>query len=395
MRILWISDNPWNSTGFGKVTHYLTQGLKEEGFDVVAAGFSATAIINWDGINVYPYANPLSGFVKFIEKREGNVDVIIFHGSPWITPFNKILPQVPTYLKQNPEKRFIGYFVHEALELPDPTVEFFKLCHLLVTPTKATADILGIDRAVTVPHGVNPDIWKPLEPEDTNKVGAVISMIAKNHPRKRWDLFFEVIARLLVDGYIVTALPWVVDRGYWSIELIKNTIEKEHGVKIPVVNPTPYEVFYGVPEGEQPYWYRDITINTTITMGEAWGMPITETLAMGIPNLAIDYPAIREWAGGMIEYIKPVEEAYYYSVDGLKHPIPSVEDAVAKIEGMLDNWDRTAKKAMKASAWVRTHYTWENATKAMVKAIEKAQEYDTLIGQDEPPQPMLKPRVIE
>ena len=394
MRVLWISDNPWNATGFGKVTHYITQGLKTKGFNVVIAGFSATAIINWDGINVYPYANPLSQFIKFIERREGIIDIIIFHGSPWIIPFNKILPQIPYYTRKHPKKRFIGYFVHEALEIPDPTTEYFKLCHLLVTPTHSIAKVLNIDRYAVVPHGINPKIWKPIE-EDEPPIGATISMIAKNHLRKRWDLYFEVIAKLIKEGYIITAMPWVVDKAYWNLDLIINTIEKQHKVKIPIIKPTDYEVFWGIPEEEQPLWYRNITINTTITMGEAWGLPITETLAMGIPNIAIDYPAIREWAKDMIEYIKPVKGTYYYSIDGMKHPIPSVEDTVEKIKNMLDKWEKTAKKAMKASKYIRKHYTWENATKEMIKAIDKAQEYNTLINQEEPPRPALKPKVIE
>jgi len=116
---------------------------------------------------------------------------------------------------------------------------------------------------------------------------------------------------------------------------------------------------------------------------------------MGIPNIAIDYPAIKEWAKDMIEYIEPAKDAWYYSIDGMKHPIPSVEDAVRKIKDMLDRWEKTAQKAMKASRYVRKHLTWENATKEMIKAIEKAQEYDTLINQEEPPRPALKPKVIE
>ena len=86
----------------------------------------------------------------------------------------------------------------------------------------------------------------------------------------------------------------------------------------------------------------------------------------------------------------------YYSIDGMKHPIPSVDDAVRKIKDMLDRWEKTAQKAMKASRYVRKHLTWENAAKEMVKAIEKAHEYDTLIvNEEEKLHPPLKPKVIE
>jgi hypothetical protein len=172
MRVLWISECPWIASGFGKVTHYMTKLLRENGFDVVCSCFSTFAVMRYNEIQVYPYANPLSSFIDHVEQREGEINVVLFHGAPWIPPLASILPQV-----LHVKKRTIGYFVHEWLKAPSNLKTFFKYVHLLVTPTSYIADILGINRYVVVPHGINPGIFKPIDKPANNKL--TIGMIAK------------------------------------------------------------------------------------------------------------------------------------------------------------------------------------------------------------------------
>jgi hypothetical protein len=181
MRVLWISECPWIASGFGKVTHYMTKLLRENGFDVVCSCFSTFAVMRYNEIQVYPFANPLHGFIDHIERREGEIDVVVFHGAPWIPPLADILPQV-----LNIKKRTIGYFVHEWLEAPSNLKAFFKYVHLLAFPSTYLSVPLNAKRYVQVPHGVNPDIFKPIDKQNSK---LTIGMIAKNHPRKRWDIF--------------------------------------------------------------------------------------------------------------------------------------------------------------------------------------------------------------
>lgn len=391
MRILWISECPWNTTGFGKVTYYMAKELRRHGFDVVIACFATTSIMNYDGVQVYPYGNPFVKFVEHVEKRERKIDAVVLFGSPWIKPLADVVEQVEILKRLHRDKRVIGYFVHEALHIPRSIRTMFKRVHLLVTPTHYTAKVLGVERYTVVPHGVNPEIWSPdicITCKRTNLVG----MVAKNHPRKRWDLFFEAIARTIKMGNLIVAFPYVFSERYWLIANIIETIEERFNVKIPMVKPFDYEVFFGLPEIEQAILLSTLKVHMLVSMGEAWGLPITETLALGIPNIVVDYGAIREWCRDYCIYVEP--KGVYYSIDGMVHPVPSAEDFANKLHEVLNSYDKYAKIAKQASDYIRRELTWEKAGKEMAKAIEKAFQYDDLIIEEEL-EHIMKPKVVE
>lgn len=388
MRILWISECPWNNTGFGKVTYYMTRELKKHGFDVTIACFATTSIINYDGINVYPYANPLNKFVEHIDMREGLVDIVVFHGSPWIIPLANILSQVPLIK----DRKTIGYFVHEAEFIPSSLKQNFMMVHLLATPTKYTATVLGIDRYAVVNHGVNPDIWNP-ELTKNKKIAIVVGMVAKNHPRKRWDIFFDTVARVVKRGKHLAVLPYVTTDAYWYIGNIIESVAEYHNVKLNIIKPYDYETFFGLPEEEQAKILSMMDIHMLISMGEAWGLPVLETLAMGIPNIVTMYGAILEWCGLACNYIEATD--YYYSVDGMIHPVPDKKLAEIELVNVLEHWSEYREKALRNSETLRKKYSWENVAKQMVSAIDTVQKYDDLIIDQYKEKIEVKPKVVE
>jgi len=350
----------------------MAKHLKEMGFDITIACFAATSMINFDGANVYPYANPLSGFVNYIERREGSIDVVVFHGSPWIPPMNNLMAQT----SQLRGKKTVGYFVHEAVHIPPSLRRIFMMVHLLATPTEYVAVVLDVDRHVVVNHGVNPDIWTPELTKDKEKPQTV-GMVAKNHPRKRWDIFFDTVARIARRGISLTVLPYVTTDAYWHIGNILESVESFYGVKLNVVKPYDYETLFGLPEEEQAKILSKMDIHMLISMGEAWGLPILETLSMGIPNLVTMYGAVLEWCGLACNYIEATD--YYYSVDGMIHPVPDKGLAYIMLVDMLEHWNEYREKALKRGDELRRKYTWENAAKQMARAIDEVFKYDNLI----------------
>jgi len=393
MHILWVSECPWNATGFGKVTYYITKYLREMGFDITIACFAATSIINYDGIQVYPYANPLQKFVEHLDRREGYVDAVVFHGSPWIVPLSNVVSQVPLIR----HRKTIGYFVHEALHIPRSLRQLFMMVHLLATPTEYTAVVLNIDRHVVVNHGVNPDIWSPELTKD-KRLPYIVGMVAKNHPRKRWDIFFDVVANAVKAGKRIAALPYVMTEQYWLIGNIIQAVEEYYGVKLNIIKPFDYEAFFGLPEEEQARWLAKMDIHMLVSMGEAWGLPVLETLSMGIPNLTTMYGAVLEWCGTACNYIEAT--GIYYSVDGMIHPVPDRGLAYVMLMDMLEHYEEYREKALKRGDELRRRYTWENAAKQMARAIDLAQRYDNLIieeymEREEAETVKLKPHKVE
>jgi len=392
MRVLWISECPWIASGFGKVTYYMVRGLKKHGIDVICSCFSTFAKIEFDGVPVYPYGNPLSEFVSRLESKYGEIDVILYHGAPWISPLNMILPQ-----NRAIKKRTIGYFVHEFIEAPQSIKDMFKLVHLLAVPAEFIARVVGVDRYVKVVHGVNPSVFYPREKNTYESV--TIGMVAKNHPRKLWDEYFKALAYLARKGYRVRGLPYVFDMGYWNIRAIIEGVQSYYGTKIEFDYLPPYDTFYGVPEEEEAQIMNRMNIHVLLTRGEGFSLPIAETLALGIPNLTLDYPVMREIYGDWIEYVPP-SDIYVAPQEGTVHYTPSFHHAVTKLEEMILNYAGYREKALRASEWVIRNYSWDVAVRQMLRALDEVMKYDNLIIDETAKTPelrldLLKPRVIE
>lgn len=391
MRVLWISECPWVASGFGKVTYYMLKGLKNEGLDCIAVCFSTFAKIQYDGIPVYPYGNPLKELIEYLEKKHGEIDVVVYHGAPWITPLNQILPQNKTI-----KKKTIGYFVHEFINAPKNIKNTFKLVHLLAVPSKFIADVVEINRYVKIIHGVNPSVFYPRINKNNDTI--IIGMVAKNHPRKLWDYYFRILAELRKKGYKVKGLPYVFDKGYYNIRQLITGIQEYYNTNIEFEYTTPYDVFYGVLENEEAEILSKMNIHVLLTRGEGFALPIAETLALGIPNITLDFPVMKEIYGNLIEYIEPID-IYISPSEGTIHYTPNIYHAIQKITAIIEHYEEYREKALKASEWVRKHLTWEKATKQMIRAIDEVMKYDNLIIQDEQEKthiPInLKPKVIE
>ena len=362
--ILWISDCPDSAGGFGVVTKNILHYLKES-HTVAAACFARFAVGEHDGYRVYPFARPFTHMLNRVEAEEGErVEAIVVHGAPWVMPFRDVLNDI-----RGAKVPVLGYFVHEALAMHPKIREYFTpgaMFDALVVPTKATAELIGVKDYYVVPHGVDPEVWHPRDADRFNTF--TVAFVSKNHPRKRWDLFFRVLARVTKDGIPVQGLAWAPRKGYWDIEKVLWAVERDEGVVLPVIMPNPYDATFGIPDEILAQLLSRAHAYLHMSMGEAWGLPITEALALGLPTAATDYPAIREWAGDWVHYIRP-EERHFISVEGLLHPVPSVDEAARWVEAVYADYEKERKRALRNSEEVRRKYSWEKAGKEMEKMI--------------------------
>lgn len=387
MNVLWISECPQHATGFGKVTHYMTKLLKENSFNVIVSCFAQFTITTYNGIPIYPYGEPLPEFVKYIERKHGQIDIIIFHGAPWIPPLSSILPQVKAL-----KKRIIGYFVHEFIHAPKHIIDMFKYVHLLAFPSDYLAKPLGITtRYTVVRHGVNQAVWYPREAKYDR---FTISMVAKNHPRKRFDILLNAISLLKTSNYDIQLLLYTDTFGYWNLPAIIQSLESYHNVSISILKPTDYETFTGLPEHEQADIVCKSHVHALITCGEAFALPIAETLACGLPNVTTSFPALREIYGDHVVYLYSLVE-HIAPLEATLHLTPNVFELVEKLKDIIDRYDEYREKALKSSEYVRKTLTWENSVKQMIRAMELVQKYDDLIIDEQKDKRLIPKMTIE
>ena len=364
--VVWISECPNVVGGFATVTKNILHHLKGSQ-KVASVCFGANRVQKYDGYNIYPYAEPVELTLDKIERDyRDKVSAIIVHGSPWVPPYSTVLESLQKFRGNTP---VIGYFVHEAVALPLDVREFFqpgKLVDAVITPTKATAKIAHVKDFFVVPHGVDTTLWRP----GWKKLSRfTVSMVASNYVRKRWDLFFETIAHLQSKGLDVQGLAWVPRSGYWWIDRLIWAVEHETGQKLRIALPKPYDIAFGVGDEELAASLGATHAYLHMTMGEAWGLPIGEALALGLPTAAVDYPAIREWAGKYIHLIKP--KSRYINADGLVYLLPNVDDAVQWLSGIAQDYDDAVGRVIDIQDELVEKLNWRNATEKMVDVLSK------------------------
>lgn len=400
LKVVWLSECPTVPSGYGKATKYFVYNLKQLGYDIVSLCYSIIGRAELSDGTVVSSApsTPMEIIQKF------KPDVIIMFGAPWIVPLANFLPMIPSALSVDRHVKFIGYFIHEFIDAPENIKKLFRLVHLLAVTNPREAKYVGVDRYHVVPHGVNTDLWKPgVKPLNDFKkianVDYVISMVAKNHPRKRFDVFFEstaLAAKRLKKK--IGILPYTSQNGFWNLTAIYESVSKYYNVNIPIFRLTEYEAIFGLPEPTQVQFLSGIDIHMLPTLGEAWSLPISETLALGKPNITTETPVLKDIYKNYIRYVKPsghsianFEGTIHFQVDAHKFA-----DAIISV---IEHYDEYAEKALKGYEYVKKAYTWENAAKEMSNAIDKSMKYDYLISSDisnimPANNPFLQPRIV-
>lgn len=376
MRVAYVSSGLGYPGSLSKVAGYAVKELRKLGYDVIIGA------VDKSSTDPEKKEYPLGRVIDFYDRYKP--DVFFMNLSVWASFLSEPATQ-QEIIQLSKKVKFVLNAIVDAEYVGKKRRYPHYLFHSILMQNSTIADAIGVpnDRYVVAPLGVNPDIWKPGEGKKENDIK--VAMVAANHPRKRWDLFVYSVVELArqVDR-MVKALAWTNIKGRWNIMDMYDGYSAFRGITKEKANlylPDRYSSTFGINEKMLAKILSDFDIHALFTIGESFGLPIAETLALGKPNVITDAKSLRELYGfcdKAIVFVKPramlpfpTEDTVYYDI--------SPGDALNALKEAVDRREELTENALKCSKKIVKKFTWEGFAKGISKAIDLAYKHDELI----------------
>lgn len=409
-KILWFSDSPTCVTGFGNVARNLLKEIfADNKYQLTVIG------INYSGEpfdqEEYPYLKPdknssldglwpamhqgdVYGLVKLIEFiKRGNYDVVFMLQDPFI--IKAVMPTIQKLVDELAKKpKFIFYFPIDCTPKKDWIDEAIKLVDYPVTYTEfakreleAIAPIPGLR---VIYHGTDTKTFFPIVGQARMAIRAMlfpgmpqdcflVLNVNRNQPRKDINRTFAAFAKFhkKQPNSFLFIHAQVNDVGGNLTE-----IAEAHGLIAgkdwSYPDPNVFNNVKGVPAEivNQLYAASDLVVSSTL--GEGWGLSLTEAMACKKPMLFPRHTSIEEIIGANEErgtFIRCGGPDHTIALgqqdNGRVRPMVHVDDFADKMLNISRYPAKYAKKAEAAYEWAQKH-TWKAKAEEWKAVFEEA-----------------------
>ncbi len=326
-KVLWHSNSPWASTGYGVQTAIFAPRIRDLGYDLAISAFWGLggAKMEWDGITVLPadenWGNRLlPAYAAWWADGEPSDCLVITLMDVWV------LKNYPAFRQMR-----IGSWVpvdHDPL--PPIVLAYFKGSGARpIAMSRFGQDRLNhydLD-ALYVPHGVETNVYRPIEdrasirrtiglPEDAFVIGMVANNKGSAPPRKAFPEALEAFMRF--QRKHKDAILYLHTEKYGVKQGINlSALVKGLGIPEEAVRWGPQlEQELGISAEAMAHLYSAMDVLLNPSYGEGFGIPIIEAQACGTPVIVTDCTAMSElcgagWRVGGERYYDAAQGAYY------------------------------------------------------------------------------------
>lgn len=388
MRIFYCGDSPTVDTGFGVVAKNILPRLKKMGHEIVVLG------INEYGDNprkakqfdfpIYPCdkggPEQVYGFHKLwptVEREQP--DLLLFLNDPWLIKNYMDIkpPQSGKYLK------YVAYYPTDGAPLKpewmktlnelDAQVCYSKYAESVVTHSNGN---VRPDNLYQIYHGVDTSTYYPIDQRVArDSLGLpndlfIVGMVARNQPRKRFDLLLMAFAQFAKDKenvklYLHTGLH---DVGFDIIDAIHQLDLDGKMIMTPGITPN-----QGVTEEELNMIYNSMDVHALISLGDGFGLPVAESMATGCPQIVSGHSCLKELVedhGGLV--VK--NAAWIMNASGMNTwgGVSDVEDITKQLNFLYKNTEKRIKMGEDGYNFItQPHFKWDFAANEFNNIFKK------------------------
>lgn len=388
LKVLWNSNAPWSSTGYGNQTAIFAPRIKQLGHEIsISATYGLEGgCLNWNGVPVFPRAYHAYGQdIAPAHAMTIQADILITLLDAWVYDANAFAGQ-----------KWVPWFPVDMDPLPPPVKKAIAPAFARIVYSKfaqKSVQMQGLD-CLYVPHGVETDVYKPVDRiearEKTNlpKDAFIVGMVAANKGMPSRKAFAQNIeAFAMLKRKRPDAIMYIhTDAGMGPQSFNINEYVVYMGLRpgVDVLLPDPYQYHVGFPSDFMNLLYNAFDVHQLVSMGEGFGIPIVEAQSAGCPVLVGDWTAMSElcFSGWKVD-IKDAKKvwtplaAYQFDPD----PVAIYEqlELAYRVKDNTEYRERARKGARAYDADRVTEKYWKPALESLYKRIK---EPDVEIVQD-------------
>lgn len=312
-KILFISDGPHISTGYGKITKYLGFQLAENGFDVAYAsaahhGEKCTYTYGGHTHDLYSVVVPYRGCPTIVDRtmEAAKPDIVIFIRDAVGLSTARLDSGINLASLKGKIKR-ISYIplmytsmvpdiVEAAISSSDAIVPFTDYSRIVFTEYGVPYNMLS----ETIPPGYDGNVYKKM-PKSPNYFGEkenVFGFIgAINNTRKNLQALFKAFS-LYIQAYDPGALLYLHYSPVSAYDI--SMMQQIYGLKDHLLFPKNYTFEWGMDEAEMAQIYNSLKAVVSASGTEGFNMPFLEAMACGIPAVGVNIP-FYDWSNQILK----------------------------------------------------------------------------------------------
>lgn len=388
LKVLMLSDPLFRSSGYGN-TNLAQLPYLSKVFDMAYLAWGWTGLEPtyqelanaYPGVEFYPALGEYHGRdVLHHVMQKARPDIILLHGDIYM--FSDTMQEQLSHYRGKICQ--IALYPIDGENIPNKWVPFMDKLDGLITLTefgkKETERVVKAPVKV-VNLGIDPQLFYPISPDQKKQLRQqkfkfmvnkfAVTWVGRNFSRKNPGLAVMGFAHWVKKAKVKDAILYMHcsdndPAGSSILELVNR--DYPHIAEM-VCLPNNFNVGTGFDRKTfaELLQCSDVGLNTSL--GEGWGMPLTETMACGVPMIAPAHSACLEQIGANEERGELIKiAASFHAANNILQHIGDPVSLANKLNELYSNQNRWGKKAKAGYEWA-SKMTWERSSTQLIEAI--------------------------